>query len=131
MYNAGDDTGGREVKGAITKSFPKRRVTEGAAVTRPAVASNIHNPEQVVGVHYGEEDQGEGALVIVIQGARVNWSLYHNMLPINRSDAVGEVPAPLKLLGHGAPVRPRGNRHLLLHQSSPDGTGYLPHYPTH
>ena len=45
---SGDDTGGREVKGAITKSFPKRRVTEGAAVTRPAVASNIHNPEQVV-----------------------------------------------------------------------------------
>ena len=55
---AGDDTGGREVKGAIAKSFPKRGVTEGAAVTRPAVASNIHNPEQVVGVHYGEEDQG-------------------------------------------------------------------------
>ncbi|CAL8387542.1 unnamed protein product [Gadus morhua 'NCC'] len=55
---AGDDMGGRVFKGAITKSFTKRGVTEGAAVTRPAVASNIHNPEQVVGVHYGEEDQG-------------------------------------------------------------------------
>ena len=54
------------MKVAVPEMFSKRGVPEAAAITRPAVASNVHNLKKVVGVHYGNEDQGEGSLLIII-----------------------------------------------------------------
>ncbi|KAJ4941209.1 hypothetical protein JOQ06_027496 [Pogonophryne albipinna] len=116
---------------AISEALSKCRIPQAPTVAAPSKASNIHYPEEVLGMHDSQQYQGVGGLIIEVQGPRICRSLDHHVLPINGTNAIRKVPALLEPSSDGSPVLGLWYRHDFLNQGGPDGTRNLPDNDSH